>query len=330
MTRYVLAGDVGGTKTDLALFACESPRRLTLRREHTFSSRDYPTLEAVLGEFVAAGGDPVAAAAFGVAGPVLGDEVTTTNLPWHIRAADVARVVGCERVRLLNDLEATAYGTAFQRPEAFHSLNAGRAQAGNRAVIAAGTGLGQAFLFWDGTRYRTAPSEGGHADFAPQNDREWALTRFLQRRHPEHVSVERAVSGPGLFAIFTFLVEELGRPVEPAVRARLAGGDPGAVVGEAALHGESAVCAEAVDLFLGLYGAQAGNLALTAVAVGGLFVGGGMVVKLLPLVAGPFMRAFNAKGRYAGFMADIPVRVLLDPATGRLGAAHAAVDLLPG
>ena len=328
MTRYVLGGDVGGTKTDLALYACEPPRRLTLRRERTFPSRDYPSLEAVLTEFAPADGDRIAAAAFGVAGPVEGDVVTTTNLPWRIRAADLGRIIGTERVRLLNDLEATAYGTAFQPPESFHSLNAGRPQAGNRAVIAAGTGLGQAFLFWDGSRYRTAPSEGGHADFAPQNDREWALAGFLRRRHPEHVSVERTVSGPGLFAIFTFLVEDLGRPVEPAVRTRLLAGDPGAVVGDAALHGESAVCAEAVDMFLALYGAQAGNLALTAMAVGGLFVGGGMVVKLLPLVAGPFMRGFTAKGRYAGFMADIPVSVLLDPATARLGAAHAAVDLL--
>ena len=328
MTFHVLAGDVGGTKTDLALYACEPPRRLTLLRQRAFPSQRYPSLEAVLAEFVPPGGEPVAAAAFGIAGPVLGDVVTTTNLPWHVRAADLARILGSERVRLLNDLEATAYGTAFQPPDAFHTLNAGRPQAGARAVIAAGTGLGQAFLFWDGTRYRTGPSEGGHADFAPQNDEEWALARFLRRRHPEHVSVERAVSGPGLFAIFTFLVEELGRPVEPAVRERLAADDPGAVIGEAALRGDSAACAEAVDVFLGLYGAQAGNLALTAMAVGGVFVGGGMVVKLLPLVAGPFMRGFTAKGRYAGFMADVPVRVLLDPATGRLGAAHAAVDLV--
>jgi len=328
MTLHVLAGDVGGTKTDLALYAFEPPRRLTLVRQHTFPSQHYPSLEAVLAEFLPAGGERVAAAGFGIAGPVLGDVVTTTNLPWHIRAADVASIVGSERVRLLNDLEATAYGTAFEPPEAFHVLNPGKPQVGNRAVIAAGTGLGQAFLFWDGGRYRTAPSEGGHADFAPQNDREWALASFLRRRHPDHVSVERAVSGPGLFAIFTFLVDELGHAVEPGIRERVTAGDPGAVIGEAALRGESAACAEAVDMFLGLYGAQAGNLALAAVAVGGLFVAGGIVVKLLPLVAAPFMRGFTAKGRYAGFMADVPVRVLLDPAAGRLGAAHAAVDLL--
>ena len=328
MTLHVLAGDVGGTKTDLALYALEPPRRLTLLRQQTYPSPRYPSLEAVLAEFVSASGVRVAAAAFGIPGPVLGDVVTTTNLPWRVEGAALARVVQCERVRLLNDLEATAYGTAFQPPEAFHTLNAGKPRPGNRAVIAAGTGLGQAFLLWDGTRYRAAATEGGHADFAPRDDQEWALACFLRRRHPEHVSVERAVSGPGLFAIFSFLVEELGRPVEPAVRERLATGDPGAVIGEAALHGESAVCAEAVGMLLGLYGAQAGNLALTVMAVGGVFVGGGMVVKLLPLVAGPFMRGFTAKGRYVGFMTDIPVRVLLDPATGRLGAAHAACDLL--
>ena len=328
MTLHVLAGDVGGTKTDLALYALEPPRRLTLLRQQTYPSPRYPSLEAVLAEFVPASGDRVAAAAFGIPGPVLGDVVTTTNLPWRVEAAALARILRSDRVRLLNDLEATAYGTAFQPPETFHTLNGGTPRLGNRAVIAAGTGLGQAFLFWDGTRYRAAATEGGHADFAPQDDKEWALACFLRRRHPEHVSVERAVSGPGLFAIFTFLVEELGRAVEPAVRERLATGDPGAVIGEAALNGESAVCAEAVDMLLGLYGAQAGNLALTIMAVGGVFVGGGMVVKLLPLVAGPFMRGFTAKGRYVGFMTDIPVRVLLDPATGRLGAAHAACDLL--
>ncbi len=328
MAPQVLAGDVGGTKTDLALYTVEPPRRLTLVRQHTYPSREYASLDAVLADFVPGGGERVAAAAFGIPGPVLGDVVITTNLPWRVDRTALARAIPCERVRLLNDLEATAYGAAFQPPEAFHILNAGTARPGNRAVIAAGTGLGQAFLFWDGTRYRAAATEGGHADFAPQDDDEWALARFLRRRHPDHVSVERAVSGPGLFAIFTFLTEERGRPVDAAIRERLATGDPGAVIGEAALKGDSPACAEAVEMFLGLYGAQAANLALTVMAVGGVFVGGGMVVKLLPLVAAPFMRRFTAKGRYADLLRGIPVRVLLDPATGRLGAAHAACDLL--
>src|SRR5581483_11306188 len=204
--------------------------------------------------------------------------------------------------------------------EAFETLAAGRPRAGNAAVIAAGTGLGQAFLFWDGTRHHAAPTEGGHADFAPHDEREWRLLRFLQRDRA-HVSWEHDVS--------RFLTEAEGRPIDDPLRAALAAGDPSAAIGAAAVAGTSATAAEAVELFVSLYGAQAGNLALTVMATGGVFVGGGIVVKLLTLVAaGGFMRAFTAKGRFANFLSEVPVRVVLDPATARVGCAHAAADLL--
>jgi glucokinase len=328
MAMRVLAGDVGGTKSDLALYSVASPGRLTTIRSATFPSRRYPDFQSVVREFLAGDTEPVAAAAFGLPGPVVDQVVNVTNLPWQVAAADLATMLGTGHVRLLNDLQATAYGCLFQPPEAFQTLNPGRTHRGNCAVIAAGTGLGEAFLFWDGTRHLPAATEGGHADFAPRDAREWALHEFLRREHA-HVSYEHVVSGPGLHNVFRYLTEVEQRPIAPAIRDQLGGGDPSAAIGQAAVAGTCATAVEAVDLFLGVYGAQAGNLALTTMALGGVFVGGGVVVKLLPrVVDGAFMRGFAAKGRFAGFMNDVPVRVVLDPATSRLGAAHAAADLL--
>ena len=327
MAVRVLAGDVGGTKSDLALYAVDGPHRLSLLRAATFSSRAHPDLQSVVRAFLAGDDGPIAAAAFGLPGPVVDGAVATTNLPWRVAAADLGALLGVP-VALMNDLQATAFGCLFQPPEAFETLAAGRPRAGNAAVIAAGTGLGQAFLFWDGTRHHAAPTEGGHADFAPHDEREWRLLRFLQRDRA-HVSWEHVVSGPGLHDIFRFLTEAEGRPIDDPLRAALAAGDPSAAIGAAAVAGTSATAAEAVELFVSLYGAQAGNLALTVMATGGVFVGGGIVVKLLTLVAaGGFMRAFTAKGRFANFLSEVPVRVVLDPATARVGCAHAAADLL--
>ncbi|MCS6925766.1 MAG: glucokinase [Candidatus Binatia bacterium] len=328
MTQYVLAGDIGGTKTVLALYAVEPPRRMSLVREAVFASQRYGGLAEVIREFLAVGTEQVAAGAFGIAGPVRNGVVVTTNLPWRVEAAHLAQVMGGARVRLLNDLEATAYGALFLSPQEILTLNAGKPQQGNRAVIAAGTGLGQAFLFWDGTRYWPAATEGGHADFAPRDEKEAELLRFLREEYA-HVSYERVLSGPGLVNIFRFLTEALGKPVSPAVQDRLRSEDPAAVIGEAGVAGTCATCAEAVEMFLGFYGAQAGNLALTVMGVAGVYVGGGIIVKLLPKVtAGTFMRAFLAKGRFTDFMADIPVYVLLNPKTSQIGAAHVACELL--
>ncbi|MEW6299546.1 MAG: glucokinase [Thermodesulfobacteriota bacterium] len=328
MTQYVIAGDIGGTKTSLAVYAVAQPRRLALVREAAFPSRQYGGLEEVVREFLGAGAETISAGVFGVAGPVQDGVVITTNLPWRVEAARLAQVMRGARVRLLNDLEATAYGALFLPPEEIHTLNAGKPRRGNCAVIAAGTGLGQAFLFWDGARYWPAATEGGHADFAPRDEKEAELLHFLRKEYV-HVSYERVLSGPGLVNIFRFLTEALGRPVSHTVRDRLRAEDPAAVIGEAGVAGTCGACVEAVEMFLSVYGAQAGNLALTVMGVAGVYVGGGIVVKLLPKVtAGAFLRAFLAKGRFADFMADIPVYILLNPKASQIGAAQAASELL--
>jgi len=360
MAEHVLAGDIGGTKTALALYAVArpdepatrprhaaapvtqperdvTPRRLTLLREASFPSPRYTGLEEVVRAFLAAGSERVAAAAFGIAGPIVDDAVTTTNLPWRVEGAALARVLGVaegtrgrggSRVRLMNDLEATALGALSLAPNDLLTLNAGTARSGNRAVIAAGTGLGQAILFWDGAQHRPVATEGGHVEFAPRDDRETALLAFLRRTFT-HVSYERIVSGPGLANIFRFLDEDLRRPVTPAVRERMQHEDAGAVIGEAGVAGACPACAEAVEIFLAVYGAQAGNLALAAMAIGGVYVGCGIVTKMLPrMTTGSFLRSFTAKGRYTQLMTEIPVHFILNPRTAQLGAARAACALL--
>jgi len=263
-----------------------------------------------------------------IAGPVVDDRVKTTNLPWVVRAKSVARILHCPRVRLMNDLEATAFGGLFVRPKNIHWLRRGKRRKANIAVIAAGTGLGQAFLFWDGERHRPVATEGGHADFAPRDDRELALLVYLQKKFGR-VSYERVLSGPGLVNIFRFFADELGHPVSAEVRERLAAEDPGSVIGETAVNGSCSTSMEAVDLFVSLYGAQAGNLALSVMATGGVFVGGGIAVKLFPrMTTGLFEREFLDKGRYSEFLSSVPVGILLDPKTALVGAAHAAAELL--
>jgi glucokinase len=327
-TVCVLAGDIGGTKSNLAIYAVSPSGALALVREGSLASHEFGGLEAMLAQFLAAGREHVRAAAFGVPGPVFEGQAQITNLPWQVDEHAVARVADCARVRLMNDLETTAYGALFVSVEELLTLNPGVRQPGNRAVIAAGTGLGEAQLFWDGSRYHPSATEGGHADFGPVEDRDIGLLTFLRREHAR-VSWERVVSGPGLHNIFRYLDVSLHRPVASAVRMRMRTEDPSAVIGEAGLDGTCSTCAEAVEMFVRLYGAQTGNLALTAMAVGGIYVGGGIVTKLLPKFVGRlFLDAFIAKDPHRALMQRIPVWVLLNPKTSQLGAAHAALDLL--
>jgi glucokinase len=324
----VLAGDVGGTKTNLALYAGSAGGTWALLREASFSSHSADALEPIVERFLADGGEAVAAAAFGIAGPVIGGVVHVTNLPWRVEATALARSIGCPHVRLLNDLETTAYGALHAEPDGLLSLNAGVAMPGNRAVIAAGTGLGQGMLVWDGSRFHPMATEGGHVDFGPRDAREDALNTYLRARFGR-VSYERVCSGPGLHHLFEFLTDACGRPVSAAVQARLRAEDPSAVIGELGVAGTCATCVEAVDLFVGIYGAQAGNLALAAMAVGGVYVGGGIVTKLLPrITGGAFVGAFLAKQPHRDLLARIPVSVLLDAKASQLGAAYAAAELL--
>jgi glucokinase len=327
--KYVLAGDIGGTKTNLALYSVEAPQRLSLVREASFPSKSYTALEEIVEKFLSAGHQEIAAGSFGIAGPVSGGVVQPTNLPWKvIEAASLARQIGCPRVRLMNDLATTGYGARFLPPEEILVLNEGEQRPGHCAVIAAGTGLGQAMLFWDGKRHRPSSTEGGHADFAPRNAKEIELLQFLLGRFPR-VTYERVLSGPGAVNIFRFLDEGLKRPVAPEVRERMKREDPAAVIGRAALEGTCKTCEEVLDMFVSIYGAQAGNLALTVFATGGIFIGGGIVTRILPkMTGGAFMNSFRDKQPFAALMAEIPVRIILNPKASQIGAAHAAAELI--
>ncbi len=327
MTTRILAGDVGGTKTNLAIYRADEPGEVSLEREGSLPSREHPGLAELVQAFLGDGGEKISAAAFGIAGPVLDDRVRLTNLPWEIEAGGLAADLGVGAVRLLNDLETTAYGGLFLGPGELLTLQEGTPRQTHRVVIAAGTGLGQAILFWDGQRYRCSATEGGHTAFSPRNEREMELLRFLLRRF-ERVSWERVVSGPGLFHVFEYLRDGEGRPVSPEVQERLEREDPSAVVGQAGVAGTCPTCEEAVDFFVELYGAQAGNLALTVMALGGLYVGGGVAPKLLPKVkAGGFIKGMRQFGRFEEMMGQIPVQVILDPKTSLVGAARLALEL---
>jgi glucokinase len=326
----ILVGDVGGTKTALALIEETSPSgSLAPVREMTLPSREFPSLEAALERLMETGPPAsVAAACFGVAGPVVDGRSSTTNLPWELDERQLARAIPSPRVKLLNDLEAAGYGVLGLSADQMVSLQAGRARRGHLALIAAGTGLGEALLPWDGARHSVIASEGGHADFAPRTELEAELFRFLMKEFG-HVSYERVLSGPGLVNIYRFL-RERGREPEPAwLTERLEREDPGAVVSELGLAGTEAVCAAALDVFASVYGAEAGNLALKGLAVGGVFVAGGIAPKIRSKLAeGSFVAAFRDKGRFRKLMATIPVHLVLEPRVPLLGAAQVARELL--
>ena len=320
----ILAGDVGGTNTRLA-FVEASGHRLTVVAEEIFPSRDHVNLEAVLGKFVSSHHLPIEQACFGVAGPVRHGRCDATNLAWVVDARQLARELGLETVGLINDLEANAYGIAALEPKDFVVLNAGAPDAeGNAAIIAAGTGLGEAGLYWDGRQHRPFATEGGHATFAPRTPLEMDLLRHLLREF-EHVSCERVVSGPGLLNIYRFL-RDTGRAEEPAWLAdTLSQRDPSAAIAHAALESTSPLCVQALDFFVSLYGAEAGNLALKVMATGGVFVGGGIAPKIIrKLQESTFVEAFTAKGRMRPLLEAMPVRVILNDKTALLGAARCA------
>ena len=320
----ILAGDIGGTKTNLAFFAVQG-RGLVLVVEETFASREHSSLDDTVRRFVSAHALPIDSACFGVAGPVKHGRCEAVNLPWVVDARQLARDLGLATVALLNDLEANAYGIAALAPEDFVVLNAGAPDAeGNAAVIAAGTGLGEAGLYWDGKQHRPFASEGGHADFAPRHALEADLLRYLLAQCA-HVSYERLVSGPGLYTMYRFL-RDTGRGEEPLwlgeeIRAR----DPAAAITRAALTGTCPLCVHALDLFVSIYGAEAGNLALKVMATGGVFVGGGIAPKIIAKLRETlFITAFTAKGRLRPLLEAMPVRVILNDKTALLGAARYA------
>jgi glucokinase len=324
----VLAGDVGGTKTALALFETGGRGALRLIRDATLPSREFGTLELAIEQFLAAGArPPIDAVCVGVAGPVVDGRSVTTNLPWVIDERRLAAEIPARRAKLLNDLEVAAHGVLELPDGDLRTLQPGVARDGNLVLIAAGTGLGEALIIRDGERRLVIASEGGHASFAPRGDLEEDLLRYL-RKEFDHVSWERVLSGPGLVNIYRFLRDTGSAPESASVAVRMRSEDPGAVITEMALGKSDALCDKAVDMFVALYGAEAGNLALKALAVGGVLVGGGIAPRLITrLAAGAFVAAFRDKGRLAPLLEAVPIRVSLNPRAPLLGAATVAAEL---
>lgn len=326
----LLAGDIGGTKTALGVFSPDAGPRVPLA-EASFSSTHYESLETLVREFLVQVNLPVDRASFGVAGPVVAGRARVTNLPWVIDEVRLREALHLSTVRLLNDLDAVAHAVPQLTAADLAILQEGEpASGGAIAVIAPGTGLGEAFLTWDGSRYRAHPSEGGHADFAPAGERELGLLRYLQTRFA-HVSYERVCSGLGLPNIYAYL-KTIGDREEPAwLAAQLAAAeDPTPVIVDAALGDPPCdLCADALAMFVSILGAEAGNLALKVLATGGVYVGGGIPPRILPaLTGGRFLETFRNKGRFADLLARMPVHVILTPKIGLLGAAVHGLEWL--
>ena len=328
MTR-ILVGDIGGTKTTLA---CIPPREEPCHWEavRTFASGDFPSLESIVELYLAETALKIGRAVFGIAGPVRDGTVKTTNLPWFLEAKRLEELFGFSSVSLLNDLEAMASGIPHLNQSKLQVINQGETQKGGTiAVIAPGTGLGEAFLVWDGSRYRTYPSAGGHVDFAPRTRLEWELKEYLNGRFA-HVSYERVCSGPGISRIYEYLRENGYGDEPPWLAARLKNaGDTTPIITSAALDDTRAckLCMKTLDVFISVLGSETGNLALKTLAMGGVYLGGGIAPRILPLLTkGIFLNSFREKGRYTDLMDRIPVSVILDPHVSLLGAAYTALD----
>lgn len=321
----ILAGDVGGTHTRIALFE-ENAGPLKMRVECVYPSRDHKGLNEILSLFLSSQQATINLACFGVAGPVLHNQVSTPNLPWQVDGRQLAQQIGIKSVWLINDLQAHASGVDDLAPADLIALNQIDRGPGNAALIAAGTGLGEAGIYWDGVRRWPFPCEGGHADFAPRNDLEIALLQYLLKKFG-HVSCERVVSGQGLKNIYDFL-RDSGKEQEPGwLKEELQGADdPVALISQHGLEGKAAICERVLDIFVSLYGAEAGNLALKIMATGGVFVSGGIAAKILPkLTAGAFLQAFVNKGRLRTLLETFPVKVIVNERVGLIGAARYAV-----
>ena len=323
----ILAGDVGGTKVHLALYNFVGGR-LGLVRENRFPSSEYAALDVVVKAFLAqseGAKEEIVAACFGCPGPVRNGRLKLTNLPWTLDERELEASVGIEHIFLINDLEANGYGIPeLAQDKVFTLLEGDAAAVGHRGLVSAGTGLGEALLIWDAKarRHRPIPSEGGHCDFAPRNDREIALLQYLRRTLSGRVSFERVVSGIGIKNVYAFLRDDQ-KLEEPAwLRERMETEDPNAVIGQCGEDGSSEICAETLRMFASAFGAEAGNVGLKVLASGGMYLGGGIAPKILKtLQGGEFAQAFLDKGRLSPVLEAMPVRVILDDACALLGAA---------
>jgi glucokinase len=320
----LLAGDIGGTKTNLAVYSPETGWRKPYA-EATYTSVDYPSLEALVQEFLAHHDFPIDRASFGVAGPVVAGDATITNLSWMMDENQLQETLHIPSVRLLNDLDAIAHSIPYLESQDLHTLNEGQAVSGGAlAVIAPGTGLGEGFLTWDGSHYRAHTSEGGHADFAPTNTLQVELLRYLLTRFP-HVSFERVCSGKGLPNIYDYL-KDSGFAEEPQWLAEQLATtlDRSPIIVNNALDKEKAckLCVATLNTSVSILAAEAGNLALKVLSTGGVYLGGGIPPRILPYLKDKqFMQAFTHKGRFTQLLAQMPVHVILNPKVALLGAA---------
>ena len=327
----ILAGDIGGTKCNLALYESQGEDHPKVA-ERRYESREFASFDDVIRKFLSdtlketrnAGAGEIEAAGFGVAGPVIDHRVKATNLPWIVDGPALARQLATDHVVLMNDLEATGYSLGFLKPSEISSLNRGAPSPhSTQALLAAGTGLGEAILFWDGNRYVVAGSEGGHTDFAPRTDREIELLRYMKKRN-EFVSVELILSGRGFRTIHEFLDASVRHPSFDGPEA-----DSAPEITQLGLAGQCPVCVQTLDLWVAIYGAEAGNLALKALARGGVWIAGGIAVKIRrKMEDGTFFRAFCEKEKFAALMAQIPIYMVLNEEAPLIGAMSQAERLV--
>jgi glucokinase len=324
----ILAGDVGGTKCNLALFA-EKNGKLHVVFKQRFASKDFARFDLIIKEFTRQAAphltdEKVRAAGFGVAGPVINNRIHATNLPWVIDADSLAKELGVKTIALMNDLGATGHSLDHLPAEDFVVLNQGTpVQGASRALLGAGTGLGQSILFWDDSRYRVVPSEGGHSDFAPHTDEQIELLKFMRKRYPQ-VSWELILSGRGFRTIHEFLSSSVKHPIFEDPDA-----DPAPFITKSGLSKECSVCVQTLDLWTAIYGAEAGNLALKVLALGGVYVAGGIAIKILPKMQdGTFFNAFRDKWHFAEMLSNVPVSVVLNESAPLIGAAYEALATL--
>ena len=316
----ILAGDIGGTKSNLALFE-RHQGKLIRTAQRRFKSRDYKSFELIISEFLGPSGGRPEAAAFGAAGPVVNNQVRVTNLPWTLDGAALAEILGLALVPLYNDLEATGYGIAVLESSDLFLLNRGvPAPKANQVVLAAGTGLGEAVLFWDGEKHLVSATEGGHCDYSPRNEEEIELFRFLKKRSTGPVYLEQILSGGGFRALHEFLEPGLKHPSfdDPAA-------DPAKEITANAAAGKCPACVRALHLWVATYGSEAGNLALKTLARGGVYIGGGIAPKIIErLQDGTFLEAFCDKAKFRAILSQIPIYVILNDDCALLGAASRA------
>lgn len=323
--KVILAGDVGGTHARMALIEARG-ESLSLLTEKIYPSHDYSKLEIIVTDFLEQNSTKPELAGIGVAGPIRDGKCVATNLPWIVNSVTLAAACGLPHVELLNDLEANAYGIATLVAADFCMLQKGIPNAkANAAVISAGTGLGEAGMFFDGAVLRPFAGEGGHASFAPEGAVQAELFEYLMRKFG-HVSCERVLSGPGLVNIYDFLRDTGRGPESPAIVEQMRTGDPAAAISNGALTDKCQLCDEAVEIFVEIYGAEAGNLALKMLATGGVYIGGGIAPKILSeMQRPPFLNSFLNKGRMRPLLEAIPVQVILNENTALRGAARATL-----